>query len=64
MNTTDNEAGMLAHIDDLTDTNKFLLEALKGLLLNCPPPKGIRKDFSYILYREAATKAIRKAEGA
>ena len=40
-----------------------LLEALQGLLLNCPAPKGIKHDFSYILYREAAKKAIAKAKG-
>ena len=40
-----------------------LLEALQGLLRNCPPAKGIRKDFSYILYQEASRKAIAKAVG-
>jgi hypothetical protein len=40
-----------------------LLEALQGLLKNAPPPKGIRKDFAYILYLEAAKKAIAKATG-
>lgn len=40
-----------------------LLEACIGLLANSPAPKGIRKDFSYILYREAAREAIRKATG-
>ena len=39
-----------------------MLEALKGLIANHPAPKGIRKDFSYILYLEAARKAIAKAE--
>ncbi len=40
-----------------------LLEALKGLLENAPAHKGIKKDFSYILYLEAARTAITKAEG-
>lgn len=40
-----------------------MLEALKGLLANAPVPKRIKDDFSYILYREAASKAIAKAEG-
>ena len=43
--------------------NREMLEALKWLLANAPAPKGIKHDFSYILYREAATKAIAKAEG-
>ena len=38
-----------------------LLEALKGLLANAPTPKGVRKDYSYILYLEAARAAIAKA---
>jgi hypothetical protein len=40
-----------------------MLEALKGLLANAPPPKRIKDDFSYILYLEAARTAIAKAEG-
>jgi hypothetical protein len=40
-----------------------LLEAVKGLISNAPPPKGIRADYSYILYLEAAKTAIAKAEG-
>ncbi len=40
-----------------------MLEALKGLLTNAPTPKGIKQDYSYILYREAAKKSIAKAEG-
>lgn len=40
-----------------------LLEALAGLLKHAPLPKGIRKDFSYTLYLEAARSAIAKAEG-
>lgn len=40
-----------------------LLEACKGLLANAPEPKRINKDYSYILYRETARKAISKAEG-
>lgn len=40
-----------------------LLEALTGLLANAPAPKNVRDDFSYILYREAATVAIAKAKG-
>ena len=39
-----------------------LLEALKGLLAHAPEPKGIKKDFSYILYREMATRAIERAK--
>lgn len=35
-----------------------LLEALEGLVANAPAPRGIRKDFHYILYREAAITAI------
>jgi hypothetical protein len=40
-----------------------LLEALQGMLANAPAPKGIGKDYSYILYREAAKTAIAKATG-
>lgn len=41
-----------------------LLEALQGLLTHAPQPKKkIRDEFHYILYREAARKAIAKAEG-
>lgn len=38
-----------------------LLEALEGLLANSPPPKRIKDDFSYLLYREAAARAITAA---
>lgn len=36
----------------------LMIEALEGLLKNGPEPKGIKKDFHYILYREAARKAL------
>lgn len=45
------------------NSHEAILEALKGLLENAPRPKGIKQDFHYILYREAARKAIRLAEG-
>jgi hypothetical protein len=40
-----------------------MLEALRGLLETSPPPKGVRLDYSYLLYREAARTAIAKAIG-
>jgi hypothetical protein len=40
-----------------------MLEALRGLLETSPPPKGVRLDYSYLLYREAARTAIAKATG-
>lgn len=45
-------------------TEQEMLAALKGLLASAPPPKRIKDDFSYILYREAARKAVARAEGA
>lgn len=39
-----------------------MLEALKGLLIHAPEPKGIKQDFSYTLYLEAARRAIERAE--
>lgn len=45
------------------DAAPDLLEALEGLLVNAPAPKGIRKDYSYTLYREAAKVALAKARG-
>jgi len=48
--------------DDEHEVIIALYEALKGLLENSPTPKGIRRDYSYILYREAARTAIAKAE--
>lgn len=39
-----------------------LLEALKGLLANAPEPKHVKQDFSYILYLEAAKRAVERAE--
>jgi hypothetical protein len=40
----------------------LMIEALEGLLENGPEPKGIKKDFRYILHREAARKALRLAK--
>ena len=54
---------MNAKEQQLAKAAPAMLEALKGLIANHPAPKGIRKDFSYILYLEAAQKAIAKAEG-
>ena len=39
--------------------NARLREALRGLLKHAPSPKGIRKDFSYNLYLEAARAALK-----
>ena len=44
-----------------TDLEKEMLAALQGLLAHAPAPKHIRDDFSYILYLEAARKAVAKA---
>ena len=44
------------------NSHDALLAALEGLLANAPAPKGVRKDFSYILYLEAARAAIRAAK--
>jgi hypothetical protein len=45
----------------MTSLEKEMLEALRGLLANAPAPKRIRDDFSYVLYLEAARKAVAKA---
>jgi hypothetical protein len=47
----------------VTQLEKEMLEALKGLIANAPAPKRIRDDFSYVLYLEAARAAVRKAAG-
>jgi hypothetical protein len=47
------------------DSHAELLEALQGLLEAAPAPRnGIKQDYSYILHRFAARKAIAKAKGA
>ena len=48
-------------VADLLAAAPELLEALVGLLANAPQPKGIRHDYSYLLYRESAKRAIAKA---
>ena len=53
----------IAFIVRACNSHEAMLEALKGLLENAPIPKGVKQDFRYILYREAASKAIRLAEG-
>ena len=37
-----------------------LVAALTGLLANAPKPKGIKQDFSYILYMEASRTILAK----
>ena len=45
----------------MSDLEREMLEALKGLLAHAPKPKRIKDDFSYVLYLEAARKAVAKA---
>ena len=40
-----------------------IIEALTGLLANAPAPKNSKRDFSYILYRETASKILKRIEG-
>lgn len=45
------------------NAHEAMIEALAGLLENIPQPKDVRKDFSLMVYMEAARKALRAAKG-
>ena len=49
-----------AYIAHAANAYPRLIEALRGLRANCPSPKKIKDDFSYILCREQADKLLRE----